>query len=184
MQVKNFSFEGNEFKMEPGGSAEDTSLLDTDAGQPSKTSARIPLVVKENLIDEDRVKYLLTLVTTRADGVDPSARLLVLPHMLKDSSMPRMINMEPYQRPTLQQLVLTGLPSVLLCGTPNYVSIETNETVTDTVPLCIPSTLAENSFHGPHPPLLGQEWNLEDLKLGRPDKLSLITAPKIQARPV
>jgi hypothetical protein len=50
---------------------------------------------------------------TSLPGIELGMRLLVLPHMLAGTAMPRMTNMKPYQTPTLEQLELTGLLSGL-----------------------------------------------------------------------
>lgn len=142
---------------------------------------RTPLVVKETFMDEDRVKALMLQVTSRMPGIEPGMRMSVLPHMLTGTMMPKMINMEPYQTPTPEQLLLTGLPSVLLCGTPHYAFLETPDDVTKLVPLCIPATLANNSLHSTSTPLLNQEWNIKSLRRANQDTPTLICAPRLKA---
>lgn len=145
---------------------------------------RTPLIVKETLIDEDRVKILMLQVTSSIPGINPGMRLLILPHMLPGTIMPRMINMEPYQTPTPEQLLLTGLPSVLLCGTPHYAPSDTPDDVTNFVPLCIPVTLANNCINSPLSPLLGERWDITTIRSAYEDTLTLICAPRLKVGPV
>jgi hypothetical protein len=73
---------------------------------------RTPPIVHGTLINEDQVETLM-IQATSLPGIEPGMRLLVLLHMLAGTAMPRMTNMKPNQAPTLEQLELTGLPSVL-----------------------------------------------------------------------
>jgi hypothetical protein len=86
---------------------------------------RIQLVVTEDLPHEDQIQELMLQDTSRILGIDSTMRLLVLPHMLDGTVMPRMINMDPYQISTPQQLKITGLLLVLLCENPHYQQLDT-----------------------------------------------------------
>lgn len=145
---------------------------------------RTPLVVNEDLLNEDKIKGLMLQVTSRLPGIDPTMRVLVLPHMLDGTTMPKMINMDPYRTPTPQQLKLTGLPSVSLCGTPNYLPLDITDNEIELVTLCVPVTLAENSFHGDSTPLLSEVWDIAELCSGNKDTRSLICGPHLEVGPV
>lgn len=80
---------------------------------------RTQLVVNEDLLNEDQIKELMLQFTSRIPGIDPTMRLLVLPHRLTGTAMPRMINTDPYRTPTPQQSKPTGLLLILLCENPH-----------------------------------------------------------------
>lgn len=70
-------------------------------------------IVHETLMNEDQVRMLMLQATSQITGTERGMRLLMLPHMLAGTAMPRMTNMKPYQTPALVQLKITGLPLVL-----------------------------------------------------------------------
>ncbi|KAL7798821.1 hypothetical protein V8C43DRAFT_276360 [Trichoderma afarasin] len=141
--------------------------------------------------DIELLERLMQNVTSKVPGMSPQARLSLLPHMMPDSKMPRMINMEPYVFPLEAEIVLSGLTSVYLKGLPCYSAHSTPSDITKMVTLCVPTRLATNSHIGSHRPLAGTEWNLDSLRdilaMNRPedeDETLLITAPWVHAGPV
>lgn len=72
---------------------------------------------------------------------------LILPHIMLDSKIPRMINMQPYKTPITVKLTLTGRPCAYLGGTPQYTSMTTPVEKTRLTRICIPRNLADNLFY-------------------------------------
>lgn len=109
--------------------------------QAASTDRRqLPLVVNSYL-DENCIKELILAVKSKSRYINRYTRLLFLPHMMRDTHMPRMINIKPYVFPTYEQLLLTELPSIQHCVTPAYERLSSFSIV----PLRIPATLANNS---------------------------------------
>ncbi|KAM0483154.1 hypothetical protein ACHAPX_002601, partial [Trichoderma viride] len=105
----------------------------------------------------------------------------MLPHMMRDTHMPRMTDIEPYQFPTREELLLTGLPSVKHCGTPTYERL-TSEPPEPPKPirLCIPAALADNSFHDTSE-LLGEDQSTtKSLVKGLDGHPRIITSEKVE----
>ncbi|KAL7897288.1 hypothetical protein HDV63DRAFT_264558 [Trichoderma sp. SZMC 28014] len=125
---------------------------------------RDPLVVRGADLDEAEVKRLMMQITSKVQGVTPPHRLILLPHMMPASRMPRMVNIQPYVFPTKAQLAMTGLTSVYLKGLPTYIAHDTPLEDTPLVKLCVPKRLAANSYIGNMRPLQGTRWEMDDLK--------------------
>lgn len=102
--------------------------------------------------------------------------LPLLPHMMRDTHMPRMINIEPYVFATYEQLLLTGLPSVQHCGTPTYERLSS----VDAISLCIPAALADNSFHGVAVLLTADQRKVNSLLKGNNGHPRIITSEKVE----
>lgn len=141
---------------------------------------RDPLVVRGANLDETEVKRLMIQITSNVQGVTPSLRLRLLPHMMIGSRMPRMINIAPYIFPTKAQLAMTGLTSVYLRGFPVYIAHDTPRRDMPSVELCVPKRLADNAFIENMMLLQGTRWKMEDFKptKGEPD---LLTFPNLKA---
>lgn len=105
-----------------------------------------------SLLDVDEIQGLMLQIGSKSPAITPHMRRLVLPHMMRNSPMPRMINMEPYEFLTDADLLMTGLPPIHLEGTPRYTYLRKNG-VCRPVALCIPKVLADHLFHGPTSPL-------------------------------
>ncbi|KAL7952888.1 hypothetical protein V8C34DRAFT_322001 [Trichoderma compactum] len=133
--------------------------------------------------DRKRDRLNVQGITSRVKGITPSSRLILLPHMMPGSKMPRMINIQPYRFPTKAELALTGLTSVYLYGLPTYAAHVTPIQHTPLVQLCVPRRLAGASFIGSSKPLSSVAWNLKDLQNPASD-LCLITAPFCKGGPV
>lgn len=134
-------------------------------------------------INEDRVKTLLLSVVYRVESITRSARLPLLPHTLPESRMPPMINMQPYTAPTPTQLALTGLASVYLYGLPEYAALRAPKEETPLVRLCIPLSLAENSFTGQRR-RSQQKTTIWRTHFSQTQKNYPFTAPHLKAGPV
>ncbi|KAL7930736.1 hypothetical protein V8C35DRAFT_312097 [Trichoderma chlorosporum] len=72
--------------------------------------------------------------------------------MMPGSVMPKMINIEPYQQPTDEEIFMSGLSSVYLKGLPSYRGHVTPKDETPLLRLCVPTRLAANSFIGTYTP--------------------------------
>lgn len=92
-------------------------------------------------------------------------RLLVLPHMMRNSCMPRMINMKPYLFPFDGDLLMTGLPPVHLLGTPKYTHLS-REQGCNPIRLCVPKILVNHLFHDPTSPLETDQTLISNLMQG------------------
>ncbi|KAL6824095.1 hypothetical protein V8C40DRAFT_30922 [Trichoderma camerunense] len=141
--------------------------------------------------DVELLERLMLDVTSKVPNINPQTRLSLLPHMIPDSKMPRMINMEPYVFPSEGEIILSGLTSVYLKGLPCYSAHSTPPDITKMVTLCVPTRLAINSHIGSHRPLAGTNWDLDSLRntlaMNRPadeNETLLITAPWVHAGPV
>ncbi|KAL7930739.1 hypothetical protein V8C35DRAFT_312100 [Trichoderma chlorosporum] len=83
--------------------------------------------------------------------------------MMPGSTMPKMINVEPYHYPSKEELLITGLRSVYVMGLPCYSALRTPREETPLLKLCVPTNLADNSFVEDYTPLRGTEWSLPEL---------------------
>ncbi|KAM0515179.1 hypothetical protein ACHAPE_006133 [Trichoderma viride] len=97
---------------------------------------------------------------------------------MRDTHMPRMTRIEPYQFPTREELLLTGLPSVKHCGTPTYERL-TSESLKP-IRLCIPAALAGNSFHGTSDSLGEDQSTIKSLVKGLDGHPRIITSEKVE----
>lgn len=119
-------------------SAETTSILVSQQHTPGTVSTVVPKKATLDVdVDENRRSSSHRLVGGRlrreVPGLTPQVRLSLLPHMIPDSKMPRMINMEPYVFPSEAEIILLGLTSVYLKGLPCYSAHSTPRDVTKMV---------------------------------------------------
>ncbi|PON27291.1 hypothetical protein TGAM01_v203672 [Trichoderma gamsii] len=146
--------------------------------QAVDTDRRHLSLVVNNCLDEARIKDLMLGARSKSSHINVNDRLLVLPHMMRDSHMPRMTHIEPYRFPTPEELLLTGLPSVKHCGTPTYEHL-TSESL-EPIRLCIPAALADNSFHGTSEPLGEDQSTIKSLVKGLDGHPRIITSEKVK----